>query len=260
MNVLALVGSQRKNGNTARIVRMIAARMQVLASQQNVLLEFEPLFLGDLDIRPCRGCRACFDHGEERCPLTDDVALIRSKMDTADGLIVASPVYLDDVSGLVKNWLDRLAYLSHRPAMGGKCAFTLATVGGSLTGRALRTMDGALLVWGYHLVSRLGLKMGALAALDELPRYQLPTEQAADRLFRAIADQHALTPAFVSLMAFRIQQLVWPSEPAESHDRAYWDAKGWLSPGCTFYLPHRAHPIKLALARLVGTVVHRFLV
>ena len=260
MKILAMIGSYRRRGNTARIVQMVEARMHALAAQRNVPAEFETLFLADLEVRPCRGCRACFDLGEERCPLKDDVPLIRAKMDAADGLIVASPVYVDDVSGLIKNWMDRLAYLCHRPAMGGKCAFTLATVGGSPTRRTVRTMDGALLTWGYHLVGRAGMKMGELATGEELPRFQPPAYQAADRLFSAVTDQHALKPAFISLMAFRIQQLVWQREPAGSRDRAYWRTQGWLTPDCTFYLPHRANPIKVVLARLTGAIVHRFVV
>jgi multimeric flavodoxin WrbA len=258
MNVLALLGRQRKNGNTARIVQMVEARMYALAASRGTPIDFETVFLADHDIRPCRGCRACFDLGEERCPLEDDVPLIRAKMEAADALILASPVYMDDVSGLIKNLIDRLAYLSHRPAMGGTCAFTLATVGGSTTRRTNRTMDAALLTWGFHLASRSGMKMGALATGGELPRFQPSVDKGADRLFSAVVDQRAFKPAFVSLMMFRIQQLVWAREPTESHDRAYWQEKGWLTPGCTFYMPHRANPIKVVLARWTGAIVHHF--
>jgi hypothetical protein len=50
--------------------------------------------------------------------------------------------------------------------MGGKCAFTLATVGGSPTSRTLRTMDGALLTWGCHLVGRAGRLIPVPATID----------------------------------------------------------------------------------------------
>ena len=258
MQVLALIGSQRKKGNTARVVQMVEARMQDLAAQHDTPFEFETLYLGDPDIRTCRGCRACFDRGEYACPLQDDVPLIRAKMDAADALLLASPVYVDDVSGPVKTWMDRLAYLCHRPAMGGKCAYPLATVGGGAAGHTLRTMNAALLTWGYHLVGQTGLKMGALAAADELPRYRPAADKAADKLFHAIAGQQALNPSFVSLMAFKIQQLVWQREPPGSYDRTWWQEQGWLAPACTFYLAHRARPLKVALARLVGVVVSRF--
>ena len=258
MKILALIGSYRKKGNTARIVQLIEARMQALAVEHNTPLDFETLFLGDLDIRPCRGCRACFDRGEEACPLQDAIPLIRAKMDAADALLLASPVYVDDVSGLVKNWMDRLAYLCHRPALGGKCAYPLATVGSSNAGHALRTMNTALLTWGYHLVGQMGLKMGALATAEELLRYQPAANKVADKLFCAVTQQHALNPTFISLMAFKIQQLAWQREPPGSWDYGYWQGQGWLTPPCTFYLPHRANPVKVTLARLVGAIIARF--
>jgi multimeric flavodoxin WrbA len=260
IKILALIGSNRKKGNTARVVQLIEARMQGLAAQHATPLEFETLYLGELDIRTCRGCRACFDHGEDACPLHDDVPRIRAKMDAADALLLASPVYVDDVSGLVKTWMDRLAYLCHRPALGGKCAYPLATVGGGATRHTLRTMNAALLTWGYHLVGQRGIKMGALASAEELPRYQPAADRAADQLFRAVVGQRALNPSFVSLMVFKIQQWVWQREPPGSYDHTWWQEQGWLTPACTFYLAHRANPLKVALARLVGAVVSRFVV
>ena len=233
--------------------------MQALAAQQNTPLEWETLFLGDMDIRPCRGCRTCFDRGEDACPLKDDIPLIRAKMDAADGLLLASPVYVDDVSGLVKNWMDRLAYLCHRPALGGRCAYPLATVGGSGTGHTLRTMNAALLTWGYHLVGQTGLKMGALTSVEDLPRYQPVADKAADKLFHAVTHGQALNPAFVSLLAFKVQQLAWQREPSGSYDRAWWQAQGWLEPDCTFYFPPRSSRIKVALARLAGAGAARVL-
>ncbi len=259
MKILACIGSNRKKGNTARIVQMIEARMQASAAQHVTPLEFETLFLSDMDIRPCRGCRACFDRGEDACPLKDDISLIRAKMDAADGLLLASPVYVDDVGGLVKNWMDRLAYLCHRPAMGGKCAYPLATVGGSSPNHTLRTMNAALLTWGYHLVGQTGLKMGALASAEDLSRYQPAADKVADKLYHAVTQEQALNPSFVSLLAFKVQQLAWQREPLGSYDRTWWQAQGWLSPACTFYFPPRSSRIKVTLARLAGALAAQVL-
>lgn len=252
------LGSHRRNGNIARIVRMIERRMQDLAAQHAIALEFETLFLCDLDIHPCRGCRVCFDRGEDKCPLKDDIAGVRARMDAADGLLLASPVYVDDVSGLVKTWVDRLAYLCHRPGCGGKCAYVVATVGGSPTRHTLRTMNGALLTWGYHLAGQAGFKMGALATQDELKRHEARAARSAEVLFEAIRRQCALRPSFVSLLAFKIQQLAWQREGGDSYDVAYWLARGWPDPGCTFYTSHRAGGMKVALARAAGAAIARF--
>ena len=260
MYILAIVGSQRKRGNTARLVQMIGAELGALAGRAGQPLTFETLYLGDLDIHPCRGCRSCFDRGEAKCPERDDLPAIKAKMDAADGLLLASPVYVDDVSGLVKTWMDRLAYLCHRPGFGGKCAYALATVGGSPTRHALRTMNGALLTWGYHLAGQTGLKMGALTPTDEMDRFRPEAVKVAARLFGAIARGDALRPTFVSLLAFKIQQLAWQREPPGSHDVTYWRARGWLAPDCTFYVAHRAGRFKVALARLAGAVIARFMI
>jgi len=257
MNILAIVGSQRKRGNTARFVQMIAAELEALAERAGQPLTTETVYLGDLDIGACRGCRVCFDRGEAKCPERDDLPALKAQMDAADGLLLASPVYMDDVSGLTKTWIDRLSYISHRPAFGGKCAYPLATVGGSSTRHTLRTMNAALLTWGYHLVGQTGLKMGALAPADDMARYQPAAAKVAARLFGAIVRQDPLRPSFVSLLAFKIQQLAWQREAADSYDGAYWRERGWLASGCTFYVPHCAGRLKVALARAAGAVVAR---
>jgi hypothetical protein len=87
MNILALVGSYRKKGNTARIVQMIENRMEEIAAQRGELFAFETLYLGHMAIEFCRGCRTCFDLGEDKCPLKDDIPAIRAKIDAADGII-----------------------------------------------------------------------------------------------------------------------------------------------------------------------------
>jgi multimeric flavodoxin WrbA len=160
MRILALVTSYRKSGNTTRIVEMIEAQLEALAARHDEALEFETLYLGHLDIQMCRGCRTCFDRGEERCPLRGDVPAIRARIDASDGLILASPVYVDDVNGIAKNWIDRMAYVCHRPAFAGKCAYLVTTVADSPTGHTLRTMNAALRTWGFHIVGQAGYKMG----------------------------------------------------------------------------------------------------
>ena len=121
-------------------------------------------------------------------------------------------------------------------------------------------MNGALLTWGYHLTGQAGLKMGALTPADEVARYRPEAARVAARLFDAISRQDALQPTFVSLIAFKIQQLAWQREPADSYDVAYWRERGWLKPDCTFYVAHRAGRLKVALARLAGAVIARFMI
>jgi multimeric flavodoxin WrbA len=260
MRILGLVSSYRKAGNTARIAQMVGAHLEAIAARHDEPLEFETLYLGHMDIQTCRGCRTCFDRGEEMCPLKDDLLAIKARMDTADGIILASPVYVNDVNGIAKNWLDRLAYVCHRPAFGGKSAYLIATVADSPTSHTLRTMNVALRTWGFHIVGQAGYKMGALMPQSELEsRYQGKAAKVAKTLFEAISQRAVEHPSFLSLTIFRIQQLSWRQKaPPGSLDYAYWEGQGWLDPRREFYIEHRANRVKVALARLAGAVLARF--
>ncbi|MDP4090618.1 MAG: flavodoxin family protein, partial [Bacillota bacterium] len=123
MKIISLVSSYRSNGNTIRIVSLIENQLLSIARTDGIGLEIERIQIGHSDIRTCLGCRACFDKGEEMCPLKDDLLAIRDKICQADGILAASPVYVEDVNGIMKNWIDRMAFNCHRPAFAGKAAY-----------------------------------------------------------------------------------------------------------------------------------------
>jgi multimeric flavodoxin WrbA len=175
---------------------MIQAQTQAIAARRDEPLAFDILYLGHMDVQLCRGCRTCFDHGEDKCPLKDDLPTIKAHMDAADGIILASPVYVNDVNGIAKNWMDRLAYVCHRPAFAGKCAYLLATVAGGPSSHTLRTMNTAVLTWGCHIVGQAGYRMGALMAQEGLEsRYQEETARVATAMFDAISQKRFLRPS-----------------------------------------------------------------
>jgi len=196
----------------------------------------------------------CFDKGEERCPLKDDLLSIKTKMQTADGILLASPVYVNDVSGTVKNFIDRLAHICHRPEFAGKSAYLVATVGVGPTSHALRTMKLALSSWGYHIAGQAGFKMGALMDQGALVSDLGPKAKSIGvKFFDAIHQGKAVAPSFLSLMTFRIQQGFWRREPDPgSVDYDYWMNKGWTSLERDYYTHHKTSRLKVALARMAG--------
>ena len=150
MRILILLSSQRKQGNTDNVVDILRENLKKVASHNKTTLEIEKIYLGDREIAPCRGCRICLESGEKFCPLKDDLLEVKEKMKSADGIIVGSPVYVDDINGIMKNWIDRLAHVCHRPEFDGKSAYLVVTVGSSRTSHALRTLDTALRTWGFY--------------------------------------------------------------------------------------------------------------
>ena len=109
MQVTALVGSRRKNGNTAFISRKILEALRTALPS----VETELLFLGDFDIRACTGCEGCQKSWD--CIIRDDYAAIVSRIDAADGLILASPTYWYSVTSDMKRFIDRSYSLIQYP-------------------------------------------------------------------------------------------------------------------------------------------------
>ncbi len=136
MKVIAILGSPRKNGNTA-------AALQIIGNELNKEgIEFEMLHIGHLAIRGCVGCKGCYRNLNEKCVFGDDIInQAIAKMKSADGIILGSPVYFAGIAGTMKSFLDRVFYVSGANGMllRGKVAAAVAAVrrsGGS------HTLDG----------------------------------------------------------------------------------------------------------------------
>lgn len=68
----------------------------------------EYVMLAAHDIRPCTGCYDCWREPDGRCPIGDEMPVMLSKIRAADILVFAMPVYMDNVPGLLKTFMDRL--------------------------------------------------------------------------------------------------------------------------------------------------------
>ena len=259
MKILALIGSYRKNGNTSRLVDLFAEHLQAEADHAGEPFEFEAFNLGHADIRPCRGCRVCFDKGEEYCPLKDDIPAIKEKMQSADAWIIATPVYVGDMSGILKNWEDRLAHVCHRPEFGGKSVFLLASTGSSPATIAFYSLR-TLMSWGLAFQGQACFKTGALMKNEKLTKqYTATCQKHARRFFKAVQRQQTTRPSFLSLMMFCIQQLSWSNAAPDTIDFQYWHKNGWTDLQQTFYFSHKANFITVSLARLVGGAMSRMM-
>ena len=100
MDVLGIVGSSRKSGNTDLLVQ------KVLAGAQSQGLETRMLFLSDFQISHCCGCEKC--RRLLRCTVDDGMQEIYPLLEQAKGLVLGSPTYFYNVSGLTKSFIDRL--------------------------------------------------------------------------------------------------------------------------------------------------------
>ena len=144
--VLGVSSSSRKEGSTATLLK------KVIESAEEQGAKTEILYLFDKDIKPCLSCLA--EQGcTYPCIIKDDMPEIYELIRKADCLVLASPTYWFDMSGLMKNFLERLTALFHLdpPALDGKVAGFVSsgdTEGSSVT---IRQMMMALCFCGATL-------------------------------------------------------------------------------------------------------------
>jgi len=95
--IVGICGSARKKGNTASLLK------EVLTSTG---MEHELIFLSDLTIGFCSGCLSCREN-EGKCPKEDDMQVVLDKCLASKAIVLGSPNYYYDISGLMKNMIDR---------------------------------------------------------------------------------------------------------------------------------------------------------
>ncbi len=107
MKVLAFNGSPRKKWNTATLLEKA---LEGAASQG---AETELIHLYELKYKGCISCFACKTKGGKsygKCAVKDDLASIFKKIETADAIILGSPIYYGTVSGEMKSFMERLLF------------------------------------------------------------------------------------------------------------------------------------------------------
>ncbi|MBN1526580.1 MAG: flavodoxin family protein [Candidatus Omnitrophica bacterium] len=103
MKIIAFNGSPRaERGNTAIIVEAF------LEGCREAGAETEHIYLAKKKIAPCMGCFTCWTKTPGVCVIKDDMKDLLKKVTEPDIAVYATPLYVDNVSGIMKNFMDRL--------------------------------------------------------------------------------------------------------------------------------------------------------
>ena len=70
--------------------------------------EVETVFIAKKKIKPCTGCYTCWMKTPGKCAHQDDMEELIGKFISSDIVVFATPLYVDNVTGLMKNFMDRL--------------------------------------------------------------------------------------------------------------------------------------------------------
>ncbi|MCI5866880.1 MAG: NAD(P)H-dependent oxidoreductase [Methanosphaera sp.] len=216
MNYLIINGSPRRQ-NTWKIVE----RIKDTLSDNDTSANFWEVDLMKEDIPLCMGCFSCFMNGEDSCPHADKVQPIVEMMKKCDGLIITSPVYALNVTALIKNFIDHLAYFFHRPYFFNKKAIVVTTTAGAGAKDAGKYLDETLRHFGYNKRYKLCF-VNSYDARGKLPfKVREEIDKQTLKFYDDIKEDRLYSPSFKALFYYNM----WRSMAYNGHvkaDQNYW--------------------------------------
>jgi multimeric flavodoxin WrbA len=103
MKIIGINGSPRTNGNTAAALETFLMETEANGAKTKTY------HLNQMDIKGCQSCYACRKEGREgQCGVKDDMPKLLNEILEADAVVLASPVYMWQMTAQAKAFTDRL--------------------------------------------------------------------------------------------------------------------------------------------------------
>jgi multimeric flavodoxin WrbA/putative sterol carrier protein len=222
LKVVALNGSPHGAiGNISQMIQMVASAL----SQEDILVE--EVHLSEKRVEYCVGCAICLQNG--KCWRPDDYVDVVEKLLTADGIILASPVYFGHVTAQMKAFIDRSLAYGHKPRLTWKPGLALSVSAGRGETETAHYLARTLGVYGSFSV-------GTFTAIATNPGAFLGKEMIDARardlardLARAMREKrrYPLTDEHLSMFLF-MKELVTREKDFMEDDYRYWQQTGLL--------------------------------
>lgn len=97
MKTIIFNGSPRKEGDTVGLINQLSEKLQGDVQIINTY---------NSGIKPCMDCRFCWTH--QGCHIRDDMERVYEGIQTADNIVIASPLYFSELTGTLLTVASRL--------------------------------------------------------------------------------------------------------------------------------------------------------
>ncbi len=103
MKIVVINGSPKGKASNTNVIVSAFLKGAEEAEAQTV-----NIFLAEKEIKHCRGCFSCWMKTPGKCVIEDDMAEVLSLAAGANIIVLATPLYFDNISGMLKVFMDRL--------------------------------------------------------------------------------------------------------------------------------------------------------
>ncbi|MCM1990022.1 flavodoxin family protein [Oceanirhabdus seepicola] len=232
------ISSSRVNGNTAKKLNEIG---EILKSKG---YEFEIVHLMKHNVKECVGCETCLIGGG--CPLNDDAEIIMDKLIQSDGIVMSTPVYMFNICGRLKTFVDRTCRWFHRTEIYGKPILNLITTAGGGIKETGKYMNLLAVEWGAYpsgCVKRTVMNLKDKVRENEIEKFIINIEKGSD----------TFKPSLNMLMMFSMQKVL--AQKVLEQDEEYWIKKGWID--SDYFYKCKINPINKVLSKAFYKMMYK---
>lgn len=216
-----MINGQNHKGSTYHIGKMLADKLGGEVTEFSLPRDFGHF---------CVGCNQCIVKDEKLCLYYKELKPLTEAIDSADVIILTSPVYVYHCTGSMKAWLDHYGYrwMLHRPnpdmfSKQGVCISTAAGAGMKWTNK---DMADSMFFWGMGKIYRYGTAAHALNYKSISPKKMEEIEKATDKLAEKIRRNYGhVKPGLKTKAYFEVMRKLVKSGWNEV-DVAYWKEHG----------------------------------
>jgi len=231
--VLAINGSARK-GRTYQLLKNITDKLP---------FDTEIVNLNDFKINECLGCEVCIK--KDFCVIKGEAGLLMKKLIEADGIIIiGTPVYIENVSGLLKKFLDRTCRWYHRPPLIGKPVLLVATTAGSSLKFVLKYLENITTTWGMIQTGKIGRRISQARTVDD---------EELRNFIQAMEKSSVKYIGINKLFRFQVQKAM--ATNLMEIDKKYWIEKQLIKK--SFYYKYYTDPFSYIFAILFGKFISK---
>jgi multimeric flavodoxin WrbA len=204
-------------------------------------IDFEYVFLHEYHLEFCRGCKQCFIKGEEYCPAKDDRDMLINKIENSDGIVFATPTYSHQVSARMKNFLDRLSFIQHRPRFFQKTFTAIVAQGLPMGSNTLKYLlfNGKNL--GFHVSEGCCVTTLDPITENQLKQLNQKVKKTAEKFYTELL-RPAPVPSVAYLALFRLSRSGIKTMDHTFKDYQYYKEQGWFE--SDYYYPTTLSPLK----------------
>ena len=217
-----IIHGQNHKGSTYNIARILAEKIGGETTEF-----FLPKDFGEF----CVGCTTCFMKDEKKCPHYEKLKPITEAMDSADVIILASPVYVYHATGAMKALLDHYGYrwLVHSPeeSMFKKQGVCISTAAGAGIKPTNKDMADSLFFWGIAKIYKFGIAVAATDWKKVNDKKKKKIEKATSSIAKKILKNNGkIKPSLKTKGYFYLMRMLQKKGWNEK-DVKYWKEKGW---------------------------------